>query len=80
MGTKEKGMESSLIPRLLAPESGSMGLLRRGAHGRSRSGQVVGGGIGDGEGKRFPERTGPHVSAFLPFLRNRIGGHVRGSS
>lgn len=79
MGTKEKGMESSLIPRLLAQQSGSMGLLRRGARGRSGRGQVAGGGIGDGEGKQFPERTDSSVSAFLPFLRNRIGGHVRGS-
>lgn len=79
MGTKERGMESSLISRLSDQESGSMGLLRRGDHGRSGRGQVVGGGIGDGEGKQFPERTGSSVSAFLPFLRNRIGGHVRGS-
>lgn len=77
MDTKERGMESSLIPRLLALESGRMGLLRRGAHGRSRRGQVVGGGIGGGEGKQFPERTDSSVSASS-FLRNRIGGHVRG--
>lgn len=66
MGTKEKGMESSLIPRLLAPESGSMALLRRGAHGRSRRGQVVGGGIGDGEGKQLSGENGSPCISFPP--------------
>lgn len=80
MGTKEKGVESSLIPRLLDPENGSVGLLRRGLMGGVGGGRWLETGLRMEKANSVPERMGPCVPAFLPFLRNRIDGHVRGSS